>query len=415
MPRWGLTCHQVPARRLALLLALATLCGGSMPAPLVTERDAELAAGIDLVQEGDFENAVVKLDAAVRGLEAAGHTAEAAQAYLYLGVAYLELDQEALARGKFAQALARQPQMSLDPGEFSPQVIRTFEATRQEALPPEATVRPSSDPPAQKSEGAEQRKKGRSAVPYLILGGAAAAAGGVALASGGSPSASPSPIPSPSPTPGPSPSPPTTTCTFSLSRGNQQFPSEGGTGFCDVDTQLGCSWRAVSDAEPWLLVRPPLDHDNSGRIDFKVNANNSGAKRDGEIQVRHNGNLVVACLIRQEGDTNSAGTALASWTSELAVPGGSGRLALDGAFVSLQGHGGSPGARVLTPGTHRFEAVLTAAQGPGVWRFRLRGGFRVGTLRVLAGEVAAVTADAVVFRLRGRPGERIVFTTDAGR
>jgi hypothetical protein len=402
----------VPSRSLASLLALATLCGGSAPAPDVTERDPDLVAGIHLVKEGDFENAVLKLDAAVRGLDAAARTADAAQAYLYLGVAYLELDQEALARGKFAQALARQPQMNLDPGEFSPQVIRTFEATRNEALPPESNGRASASGAA--ASGAELRKKGRSATPYLILGGAAAAAGGVALATNGNPRSSPTPSPSASPTPAPTPTPPAVPCTFVISRGNQEFPAAGGVGFCDVDTQPACTWKAVA-ADPWLTVFPPLvTRTGADRIDFRVNPNNSGVKRDGEIQVRHNGARVAACLIRQEADTASV-RAPASWTSELAVPGGSGRLALDGAFVSLQGQGGAPGGRVLTRGTHRFEAVLTAGGGPGVWRFRLREGFRAGTLRVLAGEAAAVGAAEVVFRLRGRAGERVVFTVDAGR
>ena len=58
---------------------------------------------------------------------------ELAQGYLYLGIAYLELDQEGLARGKFALTLAHAPELRLDPSEFSPQVIRVFEATRQEA------------------------------------------------------------------------------------------------------------------------------------------------------------------------------------------------------------------------------------------------------------------------------------------
>ena len=117
---------------------MATLCGGSAPAPLANERDPDLADGIHMVKEGDFENAVVKLDAAVRGLEAAGRSAESAQAYLYLGVAYLELDQEALARGvalvhaELQNTLARAGVEPFDPlGEkFDPQSSEAI-STRQ--------------------------------------------------------------------------------------------------------------------------------------------------------------------------------------------------------------------------------------------------------------------------------------------
>jgi hypothetical protein len=379
----------------------------------MTARDADLVAGIQLVKEGDFENAVLKLDAAVRGLEAVGERVEAAQGYLYLGVAYLELDQEALARGKFAQALARQPQMSLDPGEFSPQVIRTFEATRNEALPPESGRRPPASG-ASPNEAAELRKKRSSVAPYLILGGVAATAGGIALASDGGPRASPTPGPSPSPLPSPpTPTPTPPPCVFrAFPRAQQEIPATGATSRCFISAPAGCAWEAVTTEPLWLLITSGKRGTGEEGVHFKVLPNNSGSARKGEIELLQDSN--VGCLIRQEA-APLAVRAPASWTSELAVPGGSGRLALDGSFVSLQGQSGSLGGRVLTPGTHRFEAVLTAGQGPGVWRFRLREGFRAGTLRVLAGEAASVGTDAIVFRLRGRAGERIVFTAEAGR
>jgi hypothetical protein len=37
-----------------------------------------------------------------------------------------------------------------------------------------------------------------------------------------------------------------------------------------------------------------------------------------------------------------------------------------------------------------------------------------GSLRVVAGEVVQAAPAAVAFRLRGRPGERVVFTFDVG-
>jgi hypothetical protein len=395
----------VPAPSLALLLVLATLCGGSAPSGSPAPRDEELAAGISLVKDGDFANAVVTLDAAVRRLEAAGRSAEAAQAFLFLGVAYLELDQEALARGKFAQALARKPQMSLDPGEFSPQVIRTFEATRQEALPP---------PTIAGREAAEQQTRPRAA-PYLILGGAALAAGGVALASGGGSGSEPSPGPSPSPSPVSTPPPAPPACTFEVSPpGLQTVPAEGGRFFCDVLTQSPCAWTAES-TEPWLLLTTLGPRQGNGRVGFIVRANNSGSRRDADVRVIHDDALATACRVRQLPAASSGSGVLASWESDLAVPGGSARVLLDGAFVGVHGPGAAAGARVLGAGVHRFEALLvTGQERPGVWRFRLGSGFRAGTLRVLAGEAALPAADTIVFRFRGRPGERAAFSVEAG-
>ena len=97
------------------------------------------------------------------------------------------------------------------------------------------------------------------------------------------------------------------------------------------------------------------------------------------------------------------------------VPGASGKLVVDGAGVSLHGAARSEAGRLLMPGSHRVEAVLTSARGrPGVWSFRL-GGIRPGTLRVLSGEAARISADAVVFHLRGAAGERVTFTFETGR
>jgi hypothetical protein len=60
-------------------------------------------------------------------------------------------------------------------------------------------------------------------------------------------------------------------------------------------------------------------------------------------------------------------------------------------------------------GDNRLEAQL-AEGATGTWRLELAGvpGLERGTLRVLAGEVVSLGADAVVFRLKGRSGERVV-------
>jgi hypothetical protein len=65
------------------------------------------------------------------------------------------------------------------------------------------------------------------------------------------------------------------------------------------------------------------------------------------------------------------------------------------------------------PGENRLEGRVTRATGrAGTWRFELGANLRLepGSIRILAGEPAVVTGDAVVFRLRGRPGEQVAFT-----
>jgi hypothetical protein len=72
----------------------------------------------------------------------------------------------------------------------------------------------------------------------------------------------------------------------------------------------------------------------------------------------------------------------------------------------------SPGTSTWTvaprAGDNRLDAqVQTGASG--TWRLELAGvaGLEKGSLRVLAGEVVSVGPDAVVFRLKGRAGERV--------
>jgi hypothetical protein len=71
-----------------------------------------------------------------------------------------------------------------------------------------------------------------------------------------------------------------------------------------------------------------------------------------------------------------------------------------------------PGASTWTveprTGDNRLEAQLQAGAA-GTWRLELAGvqGLARGSLRVLAGEVVSLGPDAVVFRLKGRAGERV--------
>jgi hypothetical protein len=102
-----------------------------------------------------------------------------------------------------------------------------------------------------------------------------------------------------------------------------------------------------------------------------------------------------------------------AWASELNLEGGSGQVVVNGESAAFAGRGRSAGAALGRRGVNRVEAqVVEAAGTPGTWRFELdtTGSLQPGTIRVIAGEIALVTESAVVFRLKGRPGERVVFS-----
>ena len=102
----------------------------------------------------------------------------------------------------------------------------------------------------------------------------------------------------------------------------------------------------------------------------------------------------------------------ATWVSQLDVPGGRGQIVLNGREALFPAAGRAPLSVRPRSGDNRVEAQLVQGQGrAGLWRFELTGDRTVaGSLRVIAGQVALVTGDVVVFRLKGQPGERVVFT-----
>jgi hypothetical protein len=98
------------------------------------------------------------------------------------------------------------------------------------------------------------------------------------------------------------------------------------------------------------------------------------------------------------------------WTSELAVGGARGQVIANGADVVFPGPGRSDFTLPARPGRNSVEVVLVEGSAPGTWRFTLASGaIRAGSLRVIAGEAAAVGAETLAFRMRGRPGERATF------
>jgi hypothetical protein len=101
------------------------------------------------------------------------------------------------------------------------------------------------------------------------------------------------------------------------------------------------------------------------------------------------------------------------WTSELGVPDGRGQVVVNGAQAFFTGPGRAELVFPRAPERTRVEAVLVSGHGAGPWRFTLAAGsLRPGSLRVVAGDVAAIGPDGVSFRMAGRPGERAVFTYD---
>ncbi|PYQ25533.1 MAG: hypothetical protein DMF81_01930 [Acidobacteria bacterium] len=102
-----------------------------------------------------------------------------------------------------------------------------------------------------------------------------------------------------------------------------------------------------------------------------------------------------------------------AWSSELDLEGGSGQVVVNGEAAAFASRGRSSGAVQGRRGLNRVEAqVVEAAGRPGTWRFELdtTASLQAGSVRVIAGEVALVTESAIVFRLKGKPGERVVFS-----
>jgi hypothetical protein len=115
--------------------------------------------------------------------------------------------------------------------------------------------------------------------------------------------------------------------------------------------------------------------------------------------------------------TGLQGSNQISWSSDLQVPGASGQVVANGSSAAFAAAGRSLaiGVSAGRVGRNRIEAQLVQASGKaGTWRFDLSStpGFVTSSLRVVAGEVSLVAGDTIVFRLKGTPGERVVFTFD---
>lgn len=184
---------------LAFGLAVGSAAAHAQQAP----SDPEVLKGIRQVDEGDYDAAILTLDAAARRLSRdPARSQEGALAYLHLGVAYLGKGHEASARAQFREALARVKDLNLTPDRFAPKVIEAFEQARAESArgaapaPSPAAPRPPEAAATSRPAAPASEKRGGSGKKVLI--GALALAGvggGIAAAAGGGGSAAPTPAP----------------------------------------------------------------------------------------------------------------------------------------------------------------------------------------------------------------------------
>jgi hypothetical protein len=174
---------------LVFLLASPGVRAADQPAT-----DPEVLKGISLVEDGDYDAAIVTLDQAARRLaESKKQPSELSQAYLYLGIAYVGKGHEAAAKAKFKEALGQIRDLTLSPDRFPPKVINTFEEAKEEASKAAPAQAAATAPATKPSPPAE--KKGGSGKILLIVGGVAAAGGIAAAAAGGGGSSSNSSAP----------------------------------------------------------------------------------------------------------------------------------------------------------------------------------------------------------------------------
>jgi hypothetical protein len=123
--------------------------------------------------------------------------------------------------------------------------------------------------------------------------------------------------------------------------------------------------------------------------------------------------LGIGRSTEERGAPKLVATRRLAWVSHLDIPGASGQVVVNGTTALFTKEGRSSGMALGRKGDNRIEAqvVQGSVQG-GTWRFELgsTASLEPGSLRVVAGAVAMVSGDAIVFRLSGRAGERVVFT-----
>ena len=167
-------------KALSIVLAAGFLSGPLPAAAQPAPSDPDVVRGIRQVDDGDYDAAIVTLDAASRRL--AGDPArvrDLSQAYLYLGIAYVGKGHEAAAKAKFREAVRQIKDLVLSTDKYPPKVIDLFEAAREEVN--QAAVAAPSPSPAVSSPPPPRQGGSHKG---LIIGGVLLAGAGVAVAVG---------------------------------------------------------------------------------------------------------------------------------------------------------------------------------------------------------------------------------------
>jgi hypothetical protein len=160
---------------------------------------------------------------------------------------------------------------------------------------------------------------------------------------------------------------------------------------------------------PLLTTTPTIERDFFASITVRE------ALSDG-------GRTVETFRITVEGDATlriqsvkpSEASRRVSWTAELSGA-SSAQLVVNGSSATYARTGKSSGNAVGRAGINRMEMQLVQGGEAGRVTFDLRSmpSFVPGSLRMVAGDVVAVTDTAITFRLKGQAGERVVFTLTA--
>jgi hypothetical protein len=160
---------------------------------------------------------------------------------------------------------------------------------------------------------------------------------------------------------------------------------------------------------PLLTTTPTIERDFIASIIVREALSDGGRTQESfRITVEGDASLRIQTVKPSEASRR------VSWTAELSGA-SSAQLVVNGTSATYARTGKSSGNAVGRAGINRMEMQLVQGGTPGRVTFDLRSmpSFVPGSLRMVAGDVAAVTDTTITFRLKGQAGERIVFTLAA--
>lgn len=399
-------------------LLLATFLAPLLMQGSPPEAERTLQAGLQLIQDGRLEEAVLVLDDVALRLKAdpVAERGHLVLALVHKGVALVGLAQEELAKAAFREALHLDPSLRLSKDEFSARVLRVFDAAREGKA--KSVLLPASGAP---------RKAGIGALGAAgIVAGVVAVGGGVAAVVGGDGG-------------GVSTTTTTTTTTTTIVPVNRPptldfrtFPDPA-TGRVPLEVTVDLCGSSDPDGDLLQFRIEWGDGSVDGRcggdhVYFEVGTYRlRGCATDKRSpEVCQSTQVKVEEKPRPSPSPSPPPYPLGAfqrltWVSHLDVPGAKGQVVVGGTQVIYPASGLSHGIFEIPESTTSAVTVLVEAQlveavgRPGTWRFEFDSAARVGlfvpgSIRVVAGQVAMSTPSAVSFRFQGKPSERIVFS-----